>query len=573
MATSDTISARRARRARGLAVALRPDSCSEPATGVCNASRAGTSPNRTLASRERSALKAKTRTLRATSASRGRPWGCAARIGGKAGVGDQQPDQAAEHALERALGEELSQQAEAARAQGQAHGHLPAAGEGTGQLEARHVRAGEEEDESNGPEEEEDDRPRAPHDLFLQGDDADAPAGVFLWMLLGEGGRQRLEILFASFDVHIGPHPRQHVQEPVVARRARRERGVRGHDVPGNPQLGRRPWQVEARGHDPDHAPGHAVHVEDAAHHGGVAAEAACPEAVAHHHHAIPAGMAIGHVEDGAPLPFGCEGPAKRRRDGHHPEEIGGDLDGFDHRRLAIAAKRRGARAVLPGGHGLEGAILRVPVQEVSRRGVLAITALRSVGVEDRHQSLRLAVGQWPEQHRVENAEERGVGPDAQGQRGRGGQGEARLAAQAAQRVAQILPEAAEARARGSEHRSRGIGASADRLEPQQGSGLKHVDGGAEKRAPGPAGAVLLGLGAQQVAEGPRHLPAVAAAEGRRVEVDQRAVCPLGGGDRPGGGHAESALRRTFRARAERTRLAKRRASAAVTRCPRGVSL
>ena len=34
MATSETISARRARRARGLAAAPRPDSCNEPATGV-----------------------------------------------------------------------------------------------------------------------------------------------------------------------------------------------------------------------------------------------------------------------------------------------------------------------------------------------------------------------------------------------------------------------------------------------------------------------------------------------------------------------------------------------------------
>ena len=84
---------------------------------------------------------------------------------------------------------------------------------------------------------------------------------------------RRLKLVLASFEGHIGPQPRQHLQEPEVTRRAAPGTRRRTARCPRDPELGRRPRHVEARGHDTDHAPGRAVHVEDAAHHGGVGAE------------------------------------------------------------------------------------------------------------------------------------------------------------------------------------------------------------------------------------------------------------------------------------------------------------
>ena len=90
--------------------------------------------------------------------------------------------------------------------------------------------------------------------------------------------------------------------------------------------------------------------------------------------------------------------------------------------------------------HGRERAGLLLVVEEPGHRH-RRLEIERGIDVLDGDQLAGVAIRQRPEQHRVHRAEDRGVRPDAQGQRQDDDAGEGRALGQAAEAVAEILQE------------------------------------------------------------------------------------------------------------------------------------
>jgi hypothetical protein len=190
---------------------------------------------------ETAKLNPRARPSRATWESRGRPCGSAASIALRVAWATARPS-SPPHAQEEALGQELAHQAGTVRAQGQAHGHLAAARGGTGELQARHVGAREQEHERDRAHEQGHGRPQVADRLLLEGHDADAPARVCLRVLLGQHRREPLQVGLGLLDARAALEPSDDVEEAVVAGRTLREAGRRegGDDVPRDPGLGGR---------------------------------------------------------------------------------------------------------------------------------------------------------------------------------------------------------------------------------------------------------------------------------------------------------------------------------------------
>ena len=105
---------------------------------------------------------------------------------------------------------------------------------------------------------------------------------------------------------------------------------------------------------------------------------------------------------------------------------------------LGRVAARQIRAPVLGGAHVLEGAALRLPVEEVRGRD-RTVAAL-----EDHDEARGIRVGQRPHQDRVDDREDRRAGADAE-REGEDGDGrEPRRAAEEPQPVARVLPEAFE---------------------------------------------------------------------------------------------------------------------------------
>jgi hypothetical protein len=159
--------------------------------------------------------------------------------------------------------------------------------------------------------------------------------------------------------------------------------------------------------------------------HRGVAAEAALPERVAQHHHLVAAGLVLALEE--------CA--AQQRSHAEHFE-----------------IPRRGPCRDEPLGLPHAGEV-RVPLLTGGKRGedaqALAYVAIRgrregrflrslAVDVVDGDQPVWREVRQRPQQHPVDDREERGVGADAEREGGDHDQGEAGVVQQPAERVAEV---------------------------------------------------------------------------------------------------------------------------------------
>jgi hypothetical protein len=198
---------------------------------------------------------------------------------------------------EGALGEELAQQAPAARPQGRTHGQLLLASGHARHHEVGHVGAGNQEDEGHGGEEDQKGGPGAPYQLFPQGQEVRAIAGL-AGERLGVGGAQAL-----GYGVNVGLGPVQrhsflhsgeghdHARPSVLGvRRVGTERARRGGhvDVVGVRVLGQ-------RGQDADHGVDAVVHLEAPPHRGGIAPELRQPELVAQQQHRLGSvGLVVG---------------------------------------------------------------------------------------------------------------------------------------------------------------------------------------------------------------------------------------------------------------------------------------
>ncbi len=199
-------------------------------------------------------------------------------------------------------------------------------------------------------------------------------------------------------------------------------RGAEGLDIGRN--------HVEGFGHDAYHRVGGAVHGEGTAEHVGVAEEAALPEVVSEDEHVAPS---LGSL-------LGAEVPAQRGLRAQDIEEIGRrhhelELLGYVH-----TGEVRGLHGV--DGGALQGARRRLVVPEVTHRGAAEVLdGLPLATLADQHEPVLVLVGKRLEEERVQDAEDAGVGGDAQreGQGSHGG--DHRRLGQHAQPVPEILKQ------------------------------------------------------------------------------------------------------------------------------------
>jgi hypothetical protein len=133
---------------------------------------------------------------------------------------------------------------------------------------------------------------------------------------------------------------------------------------------------------------------------------------------------------------FRGERPAEHRRDAEDGEESRSDARIGE--RARIAKTRERTREDVEGGHVGKGPSLGSPIHEVGRRCNEAAEGRDAEGGDD---AVGVRIGQATEERGVDDAEDRGIGADGDGQRSDGRQAEDRRGAHAPQRVARVLPE------------------------------------------------------------------------------------------------------------------------------------
>ena len=159
--------------------------------------------------------------------------------------------------------------------------------------------------------------------------------------------------------------------------------------------------KLEARRHDADDDDRIAVEQRRLADDRRVAPEGARPQRLGDHRRPLGAVRVVA----------GFERAAGDRRHAQQREDVGRDDGHRNRRRLAVAGQRDGGRRV--PGDVLHGAGLRAPVEDVE---VGAVVGLVADGGVDGDEARRVGEGQRLQQHAVDDAEDRGVGADAEGQ-------------------------------------------------------------------------------------------------------------------------------------------------------------
>ena len=158
----------------------------------------------------------------------------------------------------------------------------------------------------------------------------------------------------------------------------------------------------------------------------GQAPELAMPEAIAEERDGAGAQAIVGSVEIAA----------DRRVDAERGQELRGDHEAVHPLCRTVTA---GEVVVLVAihGHGREGAVLALPVEEIE----IADGRLRlaSIALVDGNQLARLRVGQRVEQDAVHDGEERGIGADPESERDHGDDGEGRSLEEHAKGEADVL--------------------------------------------------------------------------------------------------------------------------------------
>ncbi|HEV2844557.1 MAG TPA: hypothetical protein VG477_06905 [Thermoanaerobaculia bacterium] len=321
------------------------------------------------------------------------------------------------------------------RPQGEADGHLAAAGRGPGQEQVGDVGAGDQQQQADGG-----------------GDQAAGERGAVAHarrqrrLHHRDGGEAEVLVDARELPLQVAGHPAQERLRPLQAG-AGREAAHDGEDegppalhalglgpshqlaVHGerHPEIGRRVQHAQAlelRPGDAHHGEGLAAEAHLPAQHAGIGGEAALPEVVGEHHHRVGAG---------GRLLVGPEEAAPGRLHPQHVEVARGDDLALELRRVPLAPQGGGDVAV--GGEAGEG-LARLPPQVLEVRvGERQHVALGQVDGVERHQPLRVRHRQALEEERVEEREDERVRPDAESQGCDRRDGERRAPAQRAHGV------------------------------------------------------------------------------------------------------------------------------------------
>ena len=342
---------------------------------------------------------------------------------------DEQAEGAGREGEEARLGDELPQQAAAARAEGRPEGELALAPAHPRHGEVGDVGARDEQHEGGGGEQDQQRGAGLARQLFGEGQRGRRIARVVrigLGMGALQPARHRGQLRPEAVDADAGREPAEggHAAErgavllhPGLGAGAEGA-GRRGHvDVVLARVLGDR------RQH-PDHRVGPVVHLEDLPDDVRVGAEALLPVGVAEDEDRLGPEVVVGVAER----------PAVQRLHAEHVEEVRRHHPGQHAVRLAPVQQRERHAVVLDEAvHGRE--LLPVVAYLLDREGDVGRAGpLRLLPGE--HQLVPVGVGQRPQQDPVDEAEDGGVGADAEPEGQHHGQGVPRRPEQRAQTVA-----------------------------------------------------------------------------------------------------------------------------------------
>ena len=314
----------------------------------------------------------------------------------------------------------------ARRPQGAPHRDLLLPARRPRQQQVRHVAAGDEQHEGHRSQEEHERRTQVAHVGLVQRLQGHALPGAAVGMLLGEAGGDPLHLGTRALDGDARLQAADDVDARVVAAVVLAadlvlEAQQRRVDVDGPPA------SVDGLGQNADHGEGLAAQDEVAAHHPGVAAEPALPVALGQDGHRLRPRLVV----------VGGEAPAEDGSLAQRREEAGRDLAAAQALRLRALRIEDEARAVV-ADQGLERGALVADVLQVRDGEAHLRDLLGPFGQED--QPVRLLVGKGAQEDRVDHAEDRGVGADAQGKGQDGHGGESGAPRQHARAVTDVLP-------------------------------------------------------------------------------------------------------------------------------------
>ncbi len=335
--------------------------------------------------------------------------------------GEKRSAGAAEKREHEALGQELAEHPGAAGPESGADRDLPLSRRRAREQHVGDVGAGDQEDERHRRQEHEERRPDVSDHGLLERSDGHVAVGAGELLLQAPGDRR-----------HLGP--REVERRPALQAREHPEAlpsavGGAGSEDVGRPELGsRRPErrEVEALRHDPDDRVGLAVQVHRLPEDLRVAGIAPLPEAVAQHDLVFPAGFLLFRQED-APV----ERPDSQHREDvrRHPESL---------HALRLRAARQVRDPEVRRAHPLVGRRLPPPVEEV--RGSDGVDP----PVKDDGEPVGVSVGKRLQEHRVDDAEDRRRGADAQRERGHRRGREPGVLPQGAKAVAKVAADGSE---------------------------------------------------------------------------------------------------------------------------------
>jgi hypothetical protein len=183
------------------------------------------------------------------------------------------------------------------------------------------------------------------------------------------------------------------------------------------------------RGRNPDDLERLAVDPRHAADDTRISRVLPPPEAVADDGDAV---TAVG------PLVLGEAAPEPGRY-AEHREEGGRDASTLEPDRTGPGLHAE--VGIVVGGDSLDRPLRRGELAEVGRRRRKGLRIDRRVHRPDRHQPVRIGIGQRPDDDRIEHADDRRGGADAEGEGERRSGREPRVPAQRASREAEVLPQ------------------------------------------------------------------------------------------------------------------------------------
>ena len=311
---------------------------------------------------------------------------------------EQQAECAAAHREQDVLGQEQANQRPPAGANRRANGDLTLARDAARQREVRQVGASDQQHQACGGHQHEQGCPHVrPDERIGVAFDDDAPSFVRIWKLPFDAGPNRGHVGLGLLQGNARFQSRKRHQPVKISRH------VRGLEREWPPELVERAVEGASRRQHADHRVGLVVEKNRAIDDRGICSELVDPEHMAQNHHVILPPLVFVGQERAASLRPDAEDVEIVRRDSRPTK-----LDGFP-------AAREGRGAAGLSGHEFEDGVVLLPVEEVQCGDAVAVAAGRLL--ENTHNPIGLRVRQRSEQDAIDEAEDRGVGADAECQR------------------------------------------------------------------------------------------------------------------------------------------------------------